>query len=439
MTRHRRSIVRVATLVLAGLMAASPAEPCTCITPGPACQEFWPATAVFVGRVESVARIPVADYELVSFTVLEPFKGVRAGPVRVRTAAGGCGRSFRAGRQYLVYASAVDGSSELATGACSRTQPIERAARDLQYVRSLSSNLSTTGEIAGRVLLRTRDLARRRDRDRPVPGVVVSLTSGEAITRIATDGVGRFAARGMPPGRYLAALEPTPGVSGSIVPGAFELPDARACVQLSAVLRPTTSVRGRVVDGSGRPVPGLTVDLTVPTGLDRNPGPERIRGLTHADGSFELIGVPPGRFVLGVNTMPGRTPRLMYPGVGSLSEATVVAVRAGVDVDVHDFVIPAPISFAQIPGVVLDSSGAPAEGARVFLAGPQDGDPILGEPATTDELGRFVLSASSGQQYRIFAERVRDSHTNRVDASDVIVFNASTTRVVQKLTLRSRY
>jgi hypothetical protein len=269
-------------------------------------------------------------------------------------------------------------------------------------------------------------------------GVVVALTNGEVTTRVTTDGVGAFAARGVPPGSYQASVELPPGVVGSIAPASFELKDARACAEISAVLRSDVRIRGRVVDSSRRAVPGITVDLTVSAGLDRAPGPERMRSLTRADGTFELAGVPPGRFVIGINTDPGSTPLVLYPGVDSLEDAAIVTVRAGADLELDDLVVPEHTAFVQIPGVVLDGAGVPAEGARVFLAGPFDGDHILGEPAVTDQFGRFVLSAAAGQQYKLFAERARASgRSSRVDASDSVLLTVSAaTHPFQKLRLR---
>ena len=138
-----------------------------------------------------------------------------------------------------------------------------------------------------------------------------------------------FSIGGLAAGRYSAALEPPAGGAAAILPSEFELKDARACVELSAVARSTAVVRGRIVDAAGQAIPGLTVDLTVPEGIDRNPGAERLRTLTRGDGTFELTGVPDGRFILGLNTTRESTPRLIYPGVDSLRGAKLVTVRVG--------------------------------------------------------------------------------------------------------------
>lgn len=434
-----RFMRRSAVLFAIATATADPAAACTCLPPGPACQELWNAAAVFVGRVESLTP-ESTDSVRVTFSVQEWFRGAGTGSVTVRTpsAAAGCGYPFRPGRQYLVYATVVDGHSDLITGRCSRTQPVERAAADLAYARNLSTDLSPAGRIFGRVVMRSRDLARWRDRDRPLPGAVVSVIADGSVLRVTSDAMGMFSIGGLAAGRYSAALEPPAGGAAAILPSDFELKDARACVELSAVARSTAVVRGRIVDAAGQAIPGLTVDLTVPEGIDRNPGAERLRTLTRGDGTFELTSVPDGRFILGLNTTRESTPRLIYPGVASLRGAKLVTVRVEDEIKLDDFVIPANISFVTIPGVVRDSTGLPAVGARVFLAGPQEGDHIVGEPAITDESGQFVLSAPAGRQYRLFAERARPgSASSRVDVTDVINVTATFDRTVRKLTLRA--
>jgi carboxypeptidase family protein len=436
------SAARVAAMMTIAVSLPDRSEACACVQAGPACQDFWNADAVFVGRVESVARAD-AD-QVITFVVQESFRGTVTGSLpsgqvlTIRTPASpACGYSFRTGRQYLVYASRVQGRSDLTTDRCTRTQPLERAFDDLSYIRTVSSGAGSPGRIFGSAVLRTRDLIRHRDRDHPLADLVLLLTSADFVARVTTDVAGNFELRGAPEGHYTAAVEPRSGVAGPLFPSEFDVKDTRACVQLSAVMRSTAVVRGRLVNATGAAVPGVTIELTVPAGLDQNPGPERLRTLTRRDGTFEVDGIGPGRYVLGINTMPGFTPRLIYPGVESVRAATIVPVRAGVSVDLTDFVIPAYISFVQIPGVVLDSAGAPAVGARVFLAGPSDGDRILSAPAITDESGRFVLSAAAGQQYRIFAERpYAGSQSSRVDATDVISVTAAPHLALHKLSLR---
>jgi hypothetical protein len=432
-----RFTLRITILFVTAVASADPAHACACSGPGPACQELWTAAAVFVGKVDTLTL--QGNDVVVTFSVQEWFRGTETRTVTVRTpsAVAACGYVFRSGRQYLVYAASVEGRSDLITTRCSRTQPLERAASDLAYARGLPSDPSPAARIFGRVVQRSRDLGRRRDRDRLLPGALVSVLGAESVLQLQSDAMGVFSAGGLANGRYTSTIASPDGISGVIAPSAFELTDRRACVALSAIVHAAATVRGRVIDASGNALPGLTIELTVPDALERNPDAERVRTLSRGDGTFALRGVPDGRFIVGINTTRGSTPRLIYPGVDSLKAATVITVRANDDLELHDFVIPANISFVTIPGMVRDSAGVPAAGARVFLAGPLEGDHILGEPAVTDSGGRFVLSVPAGRRYRLFAERTRAGSGNRLDATDVISVTASVGGTVQLLTLRA--
>ena len=200
-----------------------------------------------------------------------------------------------------------------------------------------------------------------------------------------------------------------------------------------------------MVDAGGRPVPGSTIELTVPVGLDSPLGPERIRTVTRGDGQFELARVPAGNFVVGINTQRGREgalpdPRVFYPGVPTLTGARRIAVAAGERVDLADFVLPASVKYVAISGLVTDAGGVPTAAARVYLKGPVEADYILSEPVETDGSGRFVLAAIEGRDYRVFAERPRDdSAAGRIDSSEQVTFTSAADLRPIKLTLRRRY
>ena len=270
-----------------------------------------------------------------------------------------------------------------------------------------------------------------------------SCVDGQS-TRVVTDAAGRFAAEGLAAGRYTASLELTDGLYAEGWPKTIELADARGCAEVRATVYTDGRVSGRVVDASGRPVAGLTVELTVPAGLDEPLGPERLRDLTDSEGRYEIGHVPAGRFVVGINTERDREgralePRSFHPGVASLNGATRVMLRAGERVALPDFVLPRDVVFVAVSGLVLDPGGAPAPGARVYLKG-QSADYILSEPAVTDASGRFTLAAVAGQDYRLFAERSRDDGAGgRVDSSEQIPFTASAAAPPFKLTLRRHY
>jgi len=442
------------TLMAAGsaLALAAPVEACSCLESGAACEAYWKASAVFVGRVTSVssAQTPGGRQALlrsrrITMEIVEAFTGVTGSTVDVLTGSGGgdCGFPFKEGTAYIVYGSPGEAGGTVLVSACSRTSALPAAANDLTYARAVASGVPLTGTISGSVELATRSLAPGVGKStRPLAGVGVRLEREGQTVRVLTGADGRFAAAGLPAGRYVARLELPDGLAGEVWPGTIELKDARGCAEVRGEAFADGRVTGRAVDVAGRPIAGLTIDLTVPAGIDAPLGPERLHAVTDAAGRFEVAPVPAGRFIVGVNTRrdgEGRLiePRFFHPGVDALAAATRVTLTAGQRVVLEDFVLPATVSFVAVTGVVLDVNGAAAANARVYLKGPSETGYVLGEPVVTNADGRFALAAIAGRSYRVFAERPRgDAPGARIDSSEQAALTAARDAAPIKLVLR---
>src|SRR5688500_18806109 len=140
----RRITVPLLSAVLIAVVFARPADACSCVGPGPACQATWDAAAVFVAQVvevvEAVAAQPQAQIpptfdalfvkRRVRLRIVETLRGPATSIVDVYTGQGDsdCGYRFVAGRTYLVYAS--ESSGRYYTGICQRTRPLDEAAED---------------------------------------------------------------------------------------------------------------------------------------------------------------------------------------------------------------------------------------------------------------------------------------------------------------------
>jgi hypothetical protein len=418
----RLTLVAAFVLVTA---AAGRADACSCVENGPPCQAFWQDGAVvFVGRVTHIQTAdPAALAEgrrmrRVTLRVTEPFAGTTAAPVVVHTGMGqgDCGYPFKLDAEYIVYAHrGSDG--KLTTGTCSRTALVEKASTDLAYARSIVEGTATSGGIRGSVQLSPVTLTRPSVRSRPMPGATV-VVSGAAEARVTTGPDGRFAADGLPAGEYTVAVHVPTDYYAKVWPSELRLADPRACVEVGALVRYDGRVRGRVVDTRGDPVPGLTIDLVAPSALDADPLVEPRRTLSDGDGRFEIAHVPPGRFVVGINTRRSGDgsllgPQAFYPGTTAAAQARVTTLGPGARVTLGDFVLPASTPHAAVRGTVTGSDGAPVAGAKVYLKGPEEGSYVLSEPAVTGVDGRFVLAVAVGEQYQLFAEHVVEEEGRR--------------------------
>ena len=88
----------------------------------------------------------------------------------------------------------------------------------------------------------------------------------------------------------------------------------------------------------------------------------------------------------------------------------------------------------------MQADGTPAEGARVYLKGPDETGYILSEPVITDHGGRFVMAGVEGRDYRVFAERSRiPDRPGPIDTTDQVLVTATEGLPPVRLVLRRRY
>lgn len=430
------------------LSLPSIAEPCACAPAGPPCAAYWNASATFRGRVDAIERAPAGSTDplassTVTLTLLESFKDrPSSGTIQIRTpgSTSACGYRFIVGREYVVYASrGADGV--LTTTTCSRTGPVEGATADLGYARGVARGAQPLGRITGRVVLRYRDLSRRRDREQPVREVSLLLTKADAPVEARTDRAGGFSVSGLDAGVYDVDIKFAAAMRFTLKPDRIELADVRGCADVKIAVIPDGRVAGRVLNAEGRPVAGLTIELSPLAALKTASlaSAEHLRTTTGQDGRYEFTSVPPGTFAAGINTREEihGIERVLYPGVIAASEAAALAVRPGARVEAGDFVLPPAVEVAQVVGFVFDTHGGPVEGARVYLRGPDERDFIIGEPVTTDFMGRFTIAARLEGAYQLFAERDRPGDARRrVDASAPTPFVAARSATPLMLKLR---
>lgn len=125
-----------ASLVMAGLLAASPALPCSCITPSLE-EAHAAAAAIFVGkvmRVEVAEEKEFFDEFRIAVRTVEVVKGEVAETAELfadNACCGSCyGNPFETGKTYLIFGSAL--GDAYTSGACSRTAEIALAVDDLK-------------------------------------------------------------------------------------------------------------------------------------------------------------------------------------------------------------------------------------------------------------------------------------------------------------------
>ena len=426
--------LQVPFFVLLMLWATRSASACTCMHTGPACQAFWKTDAVFDATVDGIevvqgpsveigARTVVIAEKRVRMTVRQAFKGTGAtGPIDIYTATdeGACGYDFQPGRRYLVFARQRPDDGRWVASLCSATQPYDGSGGTAAFLASLTQPAQ-----GGRVFGTIKTFDKRFDHA-PVSGerglvAVVRLVGGGREQRETSTG-GGYEFRGLDPGRYIVEVEAPAGYASEFTTRNVDLPNGRACQEERFSLAPAGRVTGVVLRADGRPAANVEVELTTPDARAHpDYGLATMDTHTRNDGAFEIRGVPPGTYIVGVNLSDLPSPynpyaRTVYPSDGSGDG--ILHVGATDTVDVGTWKLPPPLPVIKVSGVATWTDGTPAAGAYV---GVQDvtGNPVdraRGAGGTTVAAdGSFTLDLRYGRTYTFFA-RDRANRLGNVSA-----------------------
>lgn len=423
--------IMLGALVLLATASVNALASCVCLS-GPPCQAYLTAAAVFSGTVTelSSSEMEIGEGEnrwpyrriVTRFAVEQPFRGVAGKEIEIVVyeqvpktittpkgnllttwlSSGDCGYKFQQGEQYLVYAYQSSVKNELTAFGCSNTRPLAEAREDLDFLNNLTK-LAPGGRVFGVVQHLIRDLRTGEFRRPPLPvaDVKVSL-KGNKNFEAATDGEGRYEFKGLPAGNYEArlVLPEHLGMEGSDVTKVNVMD--KGCAEANFNVETNGRISGRVLDFKGRPVPDLKVDLIVEEKATD------LRGLwvtTDNKGRYELKGIPPGRYVLGINLSNAPDdgtpyPHFYFPGVATREQASVISMDEGEQLRNHDLHLPPPMAERLIEGTVHWPDGRPAVGAIVLL---EDDEYYPWESsiasATADEQGRFSIKGYEGRPY----------------------------------------
>lgn len=414
MTRSGLFLTLAALLVV--LFSAARADACSCMTPGPPCQAFGTASAVFVGTVTGVRTREAKSVGavraepdwwpvVVKFSVLQTFHGVEGAEVEVSTGQGGgdCGYGFRRGESYLVYANVGRDGRTLMASICSRTQPLSQAAEDLEFLRGLGAR--GPGVSIDVTVVRSRHSVKGGDAEPlgGLPGARVTVEGAGESREVRTDAEGRARLAGLRPGTYKIKLTPPEGLTANRDEQEVTIAD-RGCASVHYAVQDDGRISGRVTDAEGRAVAGVLV-----AAVEADDDLERYRTRrewTREDGRYEMKGLPPGRYLLAVNynrypepeDPSNAYPRTFYPGAAQPSQAEVVTVGEGERVKDRDITLPARRAESVVSGIVVWDDGTPVANAVVAFRDVTYHDtPVDNAAPHADAQGRFTLKGYVGQ------------------------------------------
>jgi hypothetical protein len=407
------------TLAFAGALIvwhSDRALACSCQSPGEPCQNAFQADGVFAGTVRSISPVPdnlpplrpgeerLATTLRVEFENIERFTIPLAATTSVLTPGSGpaCGYHFEVGKRYLVYASyGQEDKKVLVTGICSRTRPIAEADEDVRFLRSIPLLNASRGRIYGAVTHGERNLATGDWTDAPVANVLVAASGPGMAIDAWTDAAGRYELR-VPPGDYEVTAFPPPLYSNRYLHQTARLRTAAACFAVDFGLRFDGRIVGTVQNSASEVLDGLYVEAVPVERLGTRGVVESLRAAVDAEGHFEFIEVPPGRYVVGVDILRRMDPKLIfpttfYPGTPDPAQARVIELGGGDRRELEPMTLPPARHSRVLTGAVVFADGTPAAGVLISLSDPDERRQVAGSRTARD--GSFTFTVHDGLRY----------------------------------------
>jgi hypothetical protein len=402
-------------IVVSISVLSNEATACSCkmFTP---CEAFGNASIVFIGRAMSGtdkrssknAKGETIEWETgtVTFSVEESFKNISVTQISINVTGGCDPLGFTKGERYLVYAREYQG--KLVTGSCSRGGGVDSTytKEDMDFLHNLPKE-GTGGRLYGQI-----GVEKGGEKPAPLAGITVIVENEmHEQFKAVTDSEGGYEISGLKPGKY-QVTPLLPEHYDVYSPMREVLISDRGCATTSYWAKVTGSISGRIVDEEGRTAPAYLRLVAI------NNEKQRFSDIAYDNGEFEIDGVPPGRYLLYLETLsvdkdsPAKSKEqaFYYPGVFERDKATIIEFGMGEQQKGYGFTLPSPLKVQTITGVIQYPDGRAAANAAVILSIQDKTTPGIygtddsGGRIETDETGRFEIHAFKGNTYELEAQ-----------------------------------
>jgi hypothetical protein len=175
------------------------------------------------------------------------------------------------------------------------------------------------------------------------------------------------------------------------------------CAAVYASMSLDGKVTGRLRVSNGDSPPPIKLQLIPVLQSDRVLTP--VDTLSRDDGSYEFYGVPPGRYLLGINALDeptAETPfkRIYYPGVTQRKDAVALQLGEAQTISKADFTLPPKLHPRTIKAQVTWPDGSPARSVHTWCS-PSGYLPW--QHVLTDANGQITFNAMDGLPYEVGA------------------------------------
>ncbi len=229
---------------------------------------------------------------------------------------------------------------------------------------------------------------------------------------------GEFELKGVSNGEYTLVARSETGDKGTLDISVSESMDG-----LEVQMQERASAEGVVVDASGQPVEGVTVDFNSDEASPMSslsimrPGPEAITG---PDGRFVHVGLEDG----GYNVVVRDGPQLAWAGKEEKAAYVPERIEVKNGADIRGMRLAIVSRNETIRGSVVNSDGAPVTDAWVTAKYIPDANSSAsvrwssGEaPVLTDDGGRFAVTGLREGKYSLKAEGMRGGSKGEIEST----------------------
>ena len=276
-------------------------------------------------------------------------------------------------------------------------QTVRRPPRD---VGGLGADRASTAAIGGRITAADSGMPLRRVE------ITATAANNETFRRATiTDDDGRYELTGLAAGEWRLTTMKSGFISqqfGQRRPFGPAPPIAVSEGQrftADFALTRASAINGRVFDEFGEPLAAVRIDVMRARMVEKQRRLEPVGegDLTDDIGSFRIYGLPPGEYFVSGSLRVAPVDSVIrttysptyYPGTGSYAEAQRVLLAQGAEANIAFPLL--PFRTARVSGVVLTSSGGPAEAFLNLAADTGELGVPLGVGGVTRADGGFTL------------------------------------------------
>ncbi|MEJ7700442.1 MAG: carboxypeptidase regulatory-like domain-containing protein [Pyrinomonadaceae bacterium] len=354
----------IVAITLLFFVASEMQASCDRIVQHPPCTEFWRADAVFIATAIEVETKPQIYEGVPPITARLKIEEVFKGGIKEKEfifESNDCGFQFKQGEKYLVYAHRRNNKLNVQIGH-TRTKLLAEATEDLNYLRSLQRD-EPQAQIVGKVGQQTTEIKETRKEifldnewlfiGLPMANIKVFAKGAEQTYETFSDAKGEYKFVGLPSGEYEIWADYALYFESKKVTVKTK---TEGCGVGNIYASRKGAISGRVTDTDGAAVSDLRLSLVLADAtreeILETRGNEVVwnLGMTDKKGEYRFPRLPAGRYYVVINRTDferslgneqlQKIPRLFYPGVKNIEEATVISIEEGEQARKKDFRLP---------------------------------------------------------------------------------------------------